>query len=102
MTRGRLLFAGLVALGLWSAANVMVRRLADQSLPRQLLGAAQGTPHIDVLVSGNSVVREGFDAAAFQRTAGTKVSAFNAGLGGTTELEHLLLVKSIIGMHPEI
>ena len=60
---------------------------------------------LDVVFAGNSVVREGVDAGVFSeecRRLGKPQNSLNIALGGTTELEHLLLVRETLDRHPEI
>lgn len=76
------------------AANVLVSRLAVNSVPRQLLQtAARSAPATDLFL-GNSTMAAGLDEAAF---AGTRVECrpLNLGLGSSSPVEHYVIYRQV-------
>ena len=93
----RLLAAFLIALAVVAAANAATARVTSNSMPRQTLEAARTGAHASVVALGNSLVQAGFDAAAFDASAGLSRDAgsLNLGLGSTMPVEHLLLLREL-------
>jgi hypothetical protein len=88
-----LLSLGLAA-GILVAFNLVVQHFARNSVPRQLLrqiDAARGITHLAV---GNSLIAAGFDPSVFGASmAPEPVVAFNAGLGASGTVEHLMILQ---------
>ncbi len=97
MTRRTVLIASVLAILILVAANLLVSRAANNSVPRQRMRTIDAAgPVIDVLGIGNSLVATGFDVVTIERAfqaAGHPVIALNAALGATNPIEHLLLVR---------
>lgn len=83
-----------LAAGILVAFNLLVKHVARNSVPRQLIrniDAARGITH---LALGNSLVAAGFDPSAFEASmAPQPVVAFNAGLGASGTVEHLMILQ---------
>ena len=91
--RGILVSLGLAA-GILIAFNLLVKHFARDSVPRQLvrqIDAAQGITH---LALGNSLIAAGFDPPAFDASMAPQPAvAFNAGLGASATVEHLMILQ---------
>jgi hypothetical protein len=84
---------GLVA-GILLAFNLLVRHFARNSIPRQLVRKIDATRGMTHLALGNSLIVAGFDPAAFETSmAPEPVVAFNAGLGASGTVEHLMILQ---------
>lgn len=83
-----------LAAGILLVFNLLVQHFARNSVPRQLvrrIDAAQGITH---LALGNSLIAAGFDPSAFETSmAPEPVVAFNAGLGASGTVEHLMILQ---------
>jgi hypothetical protein len=80
--------------------NLFVARAARNSVPRQLVRQMDATHGITHLALGNSLIAAGFDAPAFDASmAPAPAVAFNAGLGSSAPVEHLMLLRR--GLHDE-
>lgn len=85
------------------AFNLLVRRFALHSVPRQLIQGIESSPRITQLALGNSLMAAGFDAPVFDRYMRPPRSyAFNAGLGASSPVEHLMLLRLAIRHDPAI
>jgi hypothetical protein len=86
-----------------TGADLAVRRLSKNSIPRQLIRRLeQAPPTIDVLGIGNSLVAAGFDPGEMERqlrASGQSVTAVNGALGATGIVEHLLLARLAFSHH---
>jgi hypothetical protein len=92
MTARALLLQFLCAGVTLVAANVAVQCLAQNSVPRQMLRAAQQTTGVTDLFLGNSTMAAGLDERAFaaERPAARPL---NLGLGTSSPVEHYLLYR---------
>ena len=83
-----------LAAGILVAFNLIVRHVARNSVPRQLvrqIDAARGVTHLAV---GNSLIFSDFDPSAFEASmAPEPVVAFNAGLGASGTVEQLMILQ---------
>ncbi|HKV54979.1 MAG TPA: SGNH/GDSL hydrolase family protein [Candidatus Binataceae bacterium] len=85
------------------AFNLLVIRFARNSVPRQLIERIESTPGITTLGLGNSLMAAGFDAAVFDsQMSPAHVLAFNAGLGASSQVEHLTLLREAFRRDPTI
>lgn len=103
MGRRTILIALSLAALILAAANFSVGHAARNSVPRQTMrNINTAGPVIGVLGLGNSLMAAGFDAAAVQETfqkAGQSIVAVNAGLGSTSIIEHLALMRLALQHH---
>ena len=103
MSRRSVVQAMIVALAMVAAADVLIRRMASNSMPRQVMRTiASSPPVIDVLGIGNSLMVAGFDPDAVEqifRDAGRPCAAVNGGLGATGVIEHLALTRLALSHH---
>jgi len=84
---------GLVA-GILIAFNLIVRHIARNSVPRQLVRELDATAGITHLALGNSLMAAGFDSSVFDASmAPQPVIAFNAGLGASGTVEQLMILQ---------
>jgi len=97
MSRKSVIAGIVVALAIVGAAELLTRRLASNSVPRQRIRVIVSAPKsIDVLGMGNSLMAAGFDPAAFEEKwakAGRSCTAVNGALGATGPIEHLALTR---------
>lgn len=83
-----------LAAGILLAFNLLVQHFARNSIPRQLVRKIDATQGITHLALGNSLIVAGFDPAAFETSmAPEPVVAFNAGLGASGTVEHLMILE---------
>jgi hypothetical protein len=77
------------------ALNEAVARSAGDTVPRQLMARVRETPGISVLALGNSLVGVGFEESAFDEGMGADQGhgMINLGLGNSTPVEHLMLLR---------
>ena len=81
--------------------NAGVSRLARNSTPRQLLRELDQSHHPDMLALGHSQIAADFDARAFDQSCCDSTSkSFNAGLGATSSVEHLLILRRALQRSP--
>ena len=94
------LVAGLVAL------NVAVSALTRNSVPRQVMRRARQSQAATVVALGNSLVASGFNESAFDSATDLNAprGAVNLGLGASTPVEQLLLLRYALaqGMRPQL
>jgi len=89
----------LLALGglllLLFALNEAVARSARDTVPRELMARVRETPGVSVLALGNSLVGVGFEESAFDQAIGAepRYGMINLGLGNSTPVEHLMLLR---------
>jgi hypothetical protein len=80
--------------------NAVIHVMAGQSDRRQLLSALEQMPRTtDCLFLGNSLVEAGCDATAFKTAwpdQNNAPSAFNLALGGTSPVEHCLILEKAL------
>jgi hypothetical protein len=92
------LLAGLLAM------NLVFAFLTRNSVPRRVMRRTRGSESATVLALGNSLVASGFDTTAFDVGAGLAAprASVNLGLGATSPVEHLLLLRYALahGMRP--
>ncbi len=79
---------GLVALNV--AGSLYLRHDPSRTLIREISTAA---PPVDDLFAGNSLMAAGLDLPAYQQAAGGGRKGFNIALGGSSPLEHDLLLR---------
>jgi hypothetical protein len=90
--RDFLVSLGLAA-GIVVAFNWFVQHNAQNSVPRQLLRQIDTAAGVTHLALGNSLIAAGFDPSTFEASmAPEPVVAFNAGLGASGTVEHLMLL----------
>jgi hypothetical protein len=91
--RNFLVSLGLAA-GILLAFNLFVRHFARNSVPRKLLRQIDAAADVTHLALGNSLIAAGFDPSAFEASmAPEQVVAFNAGLGASGTVEHLMILQ---------
>jgi hypothetical protein len=94
------LVVALVALGVF---NFIVRYLAYDMPARVAIRAIDSTRGATYLAFGNSLIEAGFDSAAFAANMNPEPAvALNAGLGGTSSVQHLLLLREALRRDPTI
>lgn len=74
------------------AGNLVVSRLAQNSVPRQTLRKGEQSDPANDLFLGNSLVAAGLDEAAFA-TAAPGRRPLNLGLGSSSPVEHYLIYR---------
>src|ERR1700739_2040919 len=86
--------------------NLTVAFLTQNSVPRRVMRHARESGAAGVLALGNSLVASGFDEAAFNAGAGLSSpgGAVNLGLGASTPVEQLLLLRYALaqGLRPNL
>lgn len=82
--------------------NLLVKRAARNSVPRQLIRRIDNMPHATHLALGNSLMAAGFDPASFDETFDCPVRSVNAGLGSTSPTEHLLILRHALRECPRL
>jgi hypothetical protein len=98
-----LALAGLLLL--LFALNETVARSARDTFPRQLMARVRESPGAGVVALGNSLVGVGFDESAFDEGIGlNEQQGINLGLGNSTPVEHLMLLRYALynGEHPRM
>lgn len=88
-----LALAGLLLL--LAALNACVARNSRNTVPRQLMARVRQSPGAEVLALGNSLVGVGFEESAFDEGIGLdrQQGMINLGLGNSTPVEHLMLLR---------
>jgi hypothetical protein len=88
------------------ALNEAVRSSARDTMPRQLMARVRESPGAGVLALGNSLVGVGFEESAFDEgmELGHRHGMINLGLGNSTPVEHLMLLRYALhhGEHPRL
>lgn len=106
VTKRQLVFAAVVLLAGIAAMNAAVSVLTRNSVPRQVMRHARESRAASVVALGNSLVASGFNEAAFDAAAGLAVprGAANLGLGASTPVEQLLLLRYALahGVRPRL
>ena len=83
-----------LATGILIAFNLFVQHFARDSVPRQLMRQIDATQAITHLALGNSLIAAGFDPSAFDASMAPQPAvAFNAGLGASGTVEHLMILQ---------
>jgi len=83
-----------LAAGILLAFNLLVKHFARNSVPRRLVRQLDATHEITHLALGNSLIAAGFDPSAFDASmAPMPAVAFNAGLGASGTVEHLMILQ---------
>jgi len=104
MTTRRFFACIALALGVVAAFNVFLALKVD-SVPKAILRKAQAAPQIGVLFLGNSLMESGMNTGQFA-AAWTKPenspTAFNAGLGSSSPVEHYVLAHQILMRHDKV
>ena len=92
-----------IALGVLGAFNLLVRDFARNTIPRVLIRTIDTSGGITHLALGNSVMAAGFDAAAFEQGLRPETAtALNAGLGATSPVLHLMILREALRRDPTI
>jgi hypothetical protein len=92
-----------LAAGLLVAFNLFVRHFARNSVPRQLVRQIDATRGITHLALGNSLIFSDFDPLAFETSMAPRpVVAFNAGLGASGTVEHLMILQRALRNEPTV
>lgn len=103
MPLSRVLFAIGLTVVLLIAVDAYTRKLAANSVPRQVMRNINLAPErINVLGIGNSLMQAGFDPLAIEKRFqqdGIPVVAINGGLGATGVIEHLVLGRMAFSQH---
>ena len=82
-----------LAAGILIAFNLLVQHYARNSVPRVLVRQLDATRGITHLALGNSLIAAGFDPSAFDASMAPRPAvAFNAGLGASGTVEHLMIL----------
>jgi hypothetical protein len=88
------------------ALNKAVARSARDTVPRHLMARVRESPGASVLALGNSLVGVGFEESAFDEGMGPghRHQTINLGLGNSTPVEHLMLLRYALdnGEHPRL
>jgi hypothetical protein len=95
----------VAALLMLAAFNYAIERFAMHSVPRQLLSKIAAASQVKQLFLGNSLMAAGLDEDAFASSwdsARRGASPLNAGLGSSSPVEHLLLLRHTLRRHPEL
>jgi hypothetical protein len=83
--------------------NAAIMRFARTSVPRRLVRQMDETRGLTHLALGNSLMAAGFNRAAFDEYLGLpNAVAFNAGLGSSYPVEHLILLRRALRDHPTV
>jgi hypothetical protein len=98
LTSTRFLAALVTLLIGLAASNLVVIYLTRNSVPKRVLARAVASQSDRVIALGNSLIAAGFDAEAFDRGIKIDPSAgsVNLGLGASTPIEHLLILRSAL------
>ena len=92
-----------LAAGILVAFNLFVRHFARNSVPRQLVRQIDATRGIKHLALGNSLIFSDFDPLAFETSMAPRpVVAFNAGLGASGTVEHLMILQRALRNEPTV
>jgi hypothetical protein len=93
-------FLGSIAtlLACLAALNVVVIRMTRNSVPKQVLARSATAADRHIVALGNSLVAAGFDEIAFDTgmQQAPRTGALNLGLGSSTPVEHLLLLRAAL------
>src|SRR5207245_8536096 len=97
----------VISLGITAAIlfgfNAAIMRFARNSVPRRLVRQMDETRGLTHLALGNSLMAAGFDSPAFdQYLRSPNTVAFNAGLGSSYPVEHLILLRRALRDHSTI
>lgn len=103
MQRRSLFIASIITAAILVAGDLLTRRIASNSIPRQVIRAIASAPRIiDVLAVGNSLIAAGFNPVVVERrlvNSGRPPIAVNAGLGASGLIEHLILTRLAFRSH---
>jgi hypothetical protein len=106
LTKRQLILSAAVLLAGLVFMNLLIVFLTRNSRPRQVMRHARQSQSASVVALGNSLVAAGFDEAAFDSGAGLSAprGSANLGLGATTPVEHLLLLRYALshGIRPHL
>ena len=106
LTKRQLILSTVVLLAGLAVMNLVTIFLTRNSRPRQVMRHARESQPASVVALGNSLVAAGFDEAAFDSGAGLSAprGSSNLGLGATTPVEHLLLLRYALshGIRPRL
>jgi hypothetical protein len=106
MTKRQLIGAIVVLLAGLAAMNVAVAALTRNSVPRRVMQHARESQAATVMALGNSLVASGFHESAFDSATDLSAprGAVNLGLGASTPVEQLLLLRYALaqGMRPQL
>jgi hypothetical protein len=89
----------LVCAAVLACANLVVARLTQHTISRQILAEARNSVSAETIALGNSLVRSGFNAeefAAAQHSPGQPRAALNMAMGASAPPEHLLLLRAAL------
>ena len=103
MSPRAVLVALTIAVAVLSVADLLIQRMAMNSMPEQVMRTIESAPaSIDVLAIGNSLIAAGFNPSVIERTwreSGHPCVAVNCGLGATGVIEHLALARLALRRH---
>jgi hypothetical protein len=106
LTKRQLIFSAAALLAGVALMNFLIVFLTRNSRPRQVMRHARESQLASVVALGNSLVAAGFDETAFDSGAGLSAprGSANLGLGATTPVEQLLLLRYALshGIHPRL
>jgi len=106
LTKRQLILSTAVLLAGLAVLNLVIVFLTRNSRPRQVMRHARESQSASVIAFGNSLVAAGFDEPAFDSGAGLSAprGSANLGLGATTPVEQLLLLRYALahGIHPRL
>jgi hypothetical protein len=106
LTKRQLIFSTAVLMAGLAVMNLVIVFLTRNSRPRQVMRHARESQPASVVALGNSLVAAGFDESAFDSGAGLSAPRGSAdlGLGATTPVEHLLLLRYALsnGIRPRL
>jgi hypothetical protein len=100
-TTRRLLLQICMAATVLAGANVLIARMAKNSMPRQVIRAIDANPQATVLATGNSLMAAGFNPDEFLQSWESNpaparpatVMPLNIALGASGTVEQLLLLR---------
>jgi len=105
-TKRQLISAALVLVGGLAAMNLTVAALTRNSVPRRVMRHARESQEATVVALGNSLVASGFRESVFDSATDLRAprGAVNLGLGASTPVEQLLLLRYALaqGMRPQL
>jgi hypothetical protein len=93
MSTKRFFLCLALALGVVFIFNLFLAVKVD-SVPKLIMRQMRATPRIDILFLGNSLMQSGFEGSSFAAAWPNREAvptAFNAGLGSSSPVEHYLL-----------
>jgi hypothetical protein len=93
----------VIALAILGGFNVLVRYFARNTVPRQVIRSIDSSRGVTYLALGNSLIAAGFSATAFDEAMRPETMlALNAGLGATSPVQHLEILREALRHDPAI